>query len=143
MQYFKAKIRLDYVSTKQGKGILGGKGIEEIAEEMRQNKVAVLRNIPIQGITIEEIEVSQEVYVIQDEITRKLQAYAPISVVVWADSVEDMLPLIMLDEFRTVQILEPEEWSVNHVQMDKILFKIHEELVEYRKRIEKKIDHWK
>jgi hypothetical protein len=143
MQYFKAKIRLDYMSTKPTKGLLGGKTLEATAEDLRQHKVASLRNVPLQGITLEEIEINQEVYVVQDDITGKLKAYAPVSIIIWADSLEDMLPFVMLDEFRTIQILEPEEWSLSHVQMEKILFKINEELIEYRKNIERKIEHWK
>jgi hypothetical protein len=143
MQYFRAKIRLDYMSAKQGRGILGGKNLEAAAEALRQHKVASLRNVPIQGITLEEIEMNQEVYVIQDDITGQLRAYAPIHVVVWADSIEDLLPLVMLDEFRTIQVLEPETWNLSHVQMEKILFKVNEELMTYRKRIERKLDHWK
>jgi hypothetical protein len=81
--------------------------------------------------------------VVQDDITGRLKAFAPVSVTIWADSLEDMLPLVMLDEFRTIQVLEPEEWSLNHVQMEKILFKINEVLMEYRKKIERKIEHWK
>jgi len=140
---YKFKIRLDYMSAKPNKGFFSGKSVEDLAEELRQNKVASLRNVPIQGVIVEDIDMSQEVYILYDEVTSRKQAYAPVTILLSADSVEDILPLVMLDEFRTVQVLEPKIWNLNHLHIEKILFKINEELMEYRKIIERKIDNWK
>jgi hypothetical protein len=140
---YKFKIRLDYMSSKPSKGFFSGKNAEDLAEDLRQNKVSSLRNVPIQGVIVEEIDMSQDVYVLHDDVTSRKQAFAPVTILLSADSVEDILPLVMLDEFRTVQVLEPKEWNLTHLHIEKILFKINEELMEYRKIIERKFDNWK
>ena len=140
---FKVKIRLDYMSFKSNKGFFSRKNIEDAAEELRQNKVASLRNVPMQGVTIEDIEMNLEVFTLVDEVTGRIKAFAPVNIVLVADSLEDIIPLVMLDEFRTVQVLAPEEINFTHLHIEKLLFAINGELSGYRSRIERKLENWK
>lgn len=144
MSRIKAKLRLDYKSSgKGGRAFFGKKSVEQLAEELRQNKVSLMRNVPVQGIYIEDLDMSQEVYSVADEITGKTVAYAPVIITFYADSMEDAVTFAMKDEFRTVQILEPDEINLSSLNIEKLLFKINSELLKYRKNIELRIDNWK
>jgi len=144
MSRIKVKLRLDYKSSgKNGRSLFGRKSPEQLAEEIRQNKVSLMRNVPVQGIYIEDLDMSQEVYSVADEITGKVVAYAPVIITFYADSMEDAVTFAMRDEFRTVQVLEPEEINLSSVNIEKLLFKINSELLKYRQNIELRIDHWK
>lgn len=144
MPRIKAKLRLDYMSNgKGGKTFFGKKNVEQLAEDLRQNKVALMRNVPVQGIYIEDLDMSQEVYAVFDDITGKTVAFAPVIITFYADSIDDAISFAMKDEFRTIQILEPEEIQLTSLNLEKLLFKINSELIKYRKNIELKIDNWK
>jgi len=49
----------------------------------------------------------------------------------------------MKEEFRTVEVLEPEEIVVSKLGIERLLLKINEELLDYKEYLEKKIDNWK
>ena len=60
MTKIRMKVRFDYLGkTRQGK-FFGGKNGVQVAEEIRQHKVSLVRNVPIQGIFIEDIDMSQK-----------------------------------------------------------------------------------
>jgi len=63
------KIRFDYRGTvRPGRFLFwGGKSTERVAEETREQQVALLRNVPLQGVTIEEVDLSHDIYRIYDE----------------------------------------------------------------------------
>lgn len=144
MERIKLRLRLDYMSSgKNSRSIFGKKNIEQLAEDVRQNKVALMRNIPVQGIFIEDIDMSQEVYSIYDEINSKSVAFAPVIITILADSIEDAISFTMKDEFRTVQILEPPEIKLTALQIEKLFFKVNEELLNYRNCLERKLDNWR
>ncbi|MBO8159530.1 hypothetical protein [Thermosyntropha sp.] len=139
----KIRVRFDFLGkAKQGK-LFGGKTSEQVAEEIRQNKVLLMRNVPVQGITIEDIDMSQEVYSVHDEFTGKILAYAPVIVTFYADSLEDVIKFTMKEEFRTIEVLEPEEMVLSKLEMGRILLRISEELANYKVYLERKIDSWK
>ena len=80
MTRIRMKVRFDYQGkTRLGK-LFGGKNGDQVAEELRQHKVSLVRNVPIQGIYIEDIDMSQEVYTVLDEVTGKMAAYAPVTI---------------------------------------------------------------
>lgn len=144
MERIKLRLRLDYMNSgKNSRSIFGKKNIEQLAEDIRQNKVALMRNIPVQGIFIEDIDMSQEVYSIYDEINSKSVAFAPVIITILADSIEDAISFTMKDEFRTVQILEPPEIKLTALQIEKLFFKVNEELLNYRNCLERKLDNWR
>lgn len=144
MSKIRMKVRFDFAGKgKSGKRFFGGKNSEEKAEEIRQHQVCLIRNVPVQGIYIEDIDMSQEVYTIYDEVTGKAVAYAPVSICFSADSLEDAVKFTMKEEFRTVEILEPEELVLSRIEMERLLLKISNELLNYKNYLERIIDNWK
>ena len=137
------RVRFDFIGRGKQNKLFGNKNSEQYAEEVRQHKVSLIRNVPIQGIHIEDIDMSQEIYMVQDEITNKRLAYAPVSVIFYADSMEDAIKFTMKEEFRTVEILEPDEMSMSKFELERLLIKISEELLNYRDFLERKLDNWK
>lgn len=142
MAGIKIKLRLDYLGQGKKTKLFGNKSVEQIAEEVRQHKVALLRNVPSQGIRIEDIDMSGEVYAIYEEISRKMIAYAPVVITFTADSIEDALKFSMKDEFRTVEVLEPESISLVKADVERILYKVSGELRDYKEYMLKKINNW-
>jgi hypothetical protein len=140
----KIKVRFDYKGkNKSGKLFWKGKTGVEIADEVRQHKVSLIRNVPVQGIHIEEIDMGLEAYEIIDEITGKANPYAPVFITFYADSIEDAIKFTMKEEFRTVEVLEPVEMVMSDTEIERLLFKISEELMNYRDYLKKKIDNLK
>lgn len=143
MNRIRMKVRFDYLGkTRQGK-LFGGKNGEQVAEELRQHKVSLIRNVPIQGIYIEDIDMSQEVYTVFDEVTGKMLAFAPVTITFLADSLEDAVKFTMKEEFRTVEVLDPEALSLSRLDMERLLLKICDEMTNYRSYLQRKLDNWK
>lgn len=143
MPGIKVKLRLDYKGKGKTGKIFGGKNIEQIAEDIRQNRVSFIRNVPVQGIYIEDIDMSQDVYSVCDDVDGKIVAYAPVFITFYADTIEDAVKFSMKEEFRTVEILEPDDITLSKLDMAHLLFKVNEELIEYKYYLERKIDNWK
>ncbi|MEA1960052.1 MAG: hypothetical protein U9N81_01960 [Bacillota bacterium] len=143
MNPLKIKLRLDYIGTGKPSKIFGGKSAEQLAEENRQHKVSLMRNVPIQGIRIDEIDMSQEIYFVLDEITGKSIAYAPVLITFYADGIEDAIKFSMKEEFRTVEVLEPEKMEFTRYEIERLLFKVSEELGEYKEYLVRKMNNWK
>jgi len=135
----RVRIRLDYKGLqKPGKFFFGGKDTEEVAEETREQQVNMLRNVPLQGITIEEVDMSGDVYSVYDELVNAQVAYAPVVLTVRADGLEDVVRFIARDEFRKVEVLEPECIEMNKTDIERILFRVSEEYRGYRILLERK-----
>ena len=143
MKGIRVKLRLDFSGqVKKGK-LFGSKNHEQLAEENRQHKVSLIRNVPIQGIDIEDIDMSQEIYAVIDDITGEAVSYAPVVITFKADSIEDAIKFSMKEEFRTVQVLEPEEILLSRADLERLLFRVSEELTDYKGYLLRKIDNWK
>ncbi len=136
------RVRFDYIGRGRSGKLFRGKNSVELAEEVREHKVSLIRNVPMQGIQIEDIDMSQEVYSICDEITGKVIAFAPIIICFCADSLEDALKFTMKEEFRTVEVLDPEDISLSKLELERLLLKASEELLSYKDYLEKKLDNW-
>lgn len=133
------KVRLDFKGTgKPGRFLFGGKPTDRAAEEAREQQVAVFRNVPIQGIQIVDIDASAEVYTVYDDLTNSDTAYAPLVLTVKADSLENTIRFIARDDFRKIEILDPAYVTLNHSDIERLLFKVYEEMKEFRHRLEKK-----
>lgn len=143
MSAIRVRLRLDYAGHGKPGKLFGGKNVEQTAEEARQQKVSLLRNVPIQGIRIDEVDMSGEVYTVYEEINRRLVAYAPVFITFSADSIEDAIKFSMKDEFRTVEVLEPENMNLSKYDLERLLFKVSEELMNYKEFILNKINNWK
>ena len=143
MSEIKIKLRFDYPGvTKSGK-LFGNKNLEQMADDTRQHKVSMMRNVPIQGIRIEDIDMSQDIYALIDDITGKKIAYAPVVLTFFADSIEDAIKFVVKEEFRTVEIIEPDDLHLTKSDMEKLLFRISMELTEYRDHLLRRMDNWK
>lgn len=144
MDKLRMRVRFDFVGKeKNGRLFFGSKNSEEVAEELRQQQATLLRNIPIQGILIEEIDMGQETYSITDEITGKTNTYAPITISFYADTIEDAIKFSMKEEFRTIETLAPETMELGKADIDRIILKANQEISNYKNYIQRKIDHWK
>ncbi|MEW6171658.1 MAG: hypothetical protein AB1510_01120 [Bacillota bacterium] len=135
----RARVRLDFRGVgRPGRLLFGGKTTEKAAEEAREQNAAVFRNVPIQGIKIEDINMSHEVYVVLDEATRTETAYAPLELTVVSDGVDDLVRLIFREEFRKIEILELESLVLGRYEIERLFFRIGEEVQRYRNALERK-----
>ncbi len=137
----RVKVRMDYSgSGKPGRFLFGGKSTEKLAEEVREQQVAFLRNVPHQGVVIEDIDLSLDVYVVLDEVENREIAYAPIILSVKSDSLEDLLQFVARHEFRKIEILDPAEIVLNKFDVERLLFGMYREIGKYREALEKKLN---
>jgi hypothetical protein len=136
------RVRFDFVGRGKSNKLFRGKNCVELAEQIREHKVSLIRNVPMQGIEIEDIDVSQEVYTICDEITNNISAYAPITICLSADSLEDAVRFTMKEEFRRVEILDPESITLSKLEIERLLLKVSAELLSYKDYLKRKLDNW-
>jgi hypothetical protein len=133
------KIRLDFKGTaKPARFFFGGKAVEKIADEVREQNVAVFRNVPFQGIKIMDIDMGMDVYTVYDDVNNIETAYAPVILDVAADSMEDILKLIAREDFRKVEVISPGLVTMNKTDVERILFRVAEEIKGYRSYMERK-----
>lgn len=136
----KLKARFDYRGEgKQGRVFARGKEGEQVAEEIRERKAIVLRNLPIQGVRIEEINTDSEIYTVRDEITNRDVAYAPIEIVLDSDSIEDLIPLLLREEFRKIEVIAPSEIVLDKHDVERIIYRISEEMRNYQLFLERRL----
>lgn len=123
------KVRFDFKGEyKPGRFLFGGKSVEQAAQESREEQIALLKNIPVQGVSFIDYDISLEPYVVYDDAIGERVAYAPAEITLNADSVEDMIRFVMREEFRKLEILEPSQMLITNNDLEKILFKMNEEL---------------
>ncbi|MGD0153688.1 MAG: hypothetical protein ABSC17_08000 [Thermacetogeniaceae bacterium] len=135
----KVKGRFDYRGEgKQGRVFARGKEGEQVAEEIREQKAILLRNLPIQGVRIEEINTDSEIYTVRDEISGKEVAYAPIEFVLDTDSIEDLIPFLLREEFRKIEVVAPNELVMNKHDVERIIYRIGEEMRNYQLYLERR-----
>lgn len=135
----KAKIRLDYKGVnKPSKFLFGGKSTDQAAEEMRDQQVALLRNVPLQGIRVEDVDMSLDLYTVYDEVQNLQISYAPVVLTVEADSLEDIVKFVAREEFRKIELLEPDNIVLSRMDTERILFRLSEEMRSYRMQLERK-----
>ncbi len=133
------KIRLDFKGAhKSGRFLFGGKPTDKVAEEAREQQVTFFRNVPLQGINIIDIDVEAEVYTVYDDITNNEVAFAPLVLTLEADSLENLIKFITREDFRKIEILNPAFVTMNHTDIERLMFKVHEEMKEFSLRMEKK-----
>lgn len=143
MGKLRLRVRFDYAGKGKTGKLFGGKSSAELAESIRQQKATLCRNVPIQGICIEDIDMSQEVYTIYEDVSEKALSYAPVIITFSASTIEDAVRFTMKEEFRKIEVIEPEEITLNRLDMERLFIKVNEELVNYRQLLERKMDNWK
>ncbi|GAQ26157.1 MULTISPECIES: hypothetical protein [Tepidanaerobacter] len=123
------KVRFDFkADNKPRKFFFGGKSLEQAAQDAREEQIALLKNIPVQGVYFLDYDISLEPYVIYDDLLGEKVAYAPAEITLNADSIEDIIRFVMREEFRKLEILEPPQMLITSNDLEKILFKMNEEL---------------
>ncbi|MGB9839605.1 hypothetical protein [Thermovenabulum sp.] len=136
------KVRLDFRGEyKPGRFLFGSRPVDQVAQMIREEQVTLLKNMPMQGIVLEDYDISAEPYVIFDDLIGEKVAYAPAILTITADSIEDMVKFIMREEFRKIEILEPPQMIITNKDLERILFKMGEEfrshLIYFAKRLKK------
>ena len=134
----KVRLRFDYRGEKNG-GLFGRKTSEKAAEERREKVAALLRNVPRRGISIEDINADMEIYTIYDDETGREAAFAPLEILIKADRIEDIIGFIMRPEFRRIEVVHPEEIVMSNKGLERLLYKVNEELGDYTRNLEKKL----
>lgn len=140
-EHIRVKIRLDYKGEgKSGRFFFGGKSREEIAEQVREQQVAVLRNVPLQGIFIEDIDLSLDLYIVSESDGRKKHevAYAPVVLVLRLENLDDLLPLLIKPEFRKIEFLSPENLAIHRLDAERLFFRMSQCLQEEIKKTEQR-----
>lgn len=129
----RAKVRFDFRQTGKSRGLFGRRRPEERAFEERERQLAILQNVPFQGITLEEIDAEKEIYSLPSEDGDDEVAYAPVEMMVQADSIEDLIAFTLREELRKIKIVEPEEMVFSNYDVERALFRMSEE---YRDNLE-------
>ena len=136
----RVRARFDYRGEgKQGRVFARGKEGEQVAEEIREQKAIVLRNMPVQGVRIEEINTDIEIYTLRDEITNRDVAYAPVEFILETDSIEDLIPFLLREEFRKIEVLAPDEIALDRHDIERIIYRISEEMRNYQLYLERRL----
>jgi len=133
-----ARIRLDFKGKGRPGRLFAGRSLEQGAEEAREHHVTLFRNVPVQGVQIDDIDISGSVYTVLDEATNAETAYAPVVLTVRADSLEEMLSFVVRPEFRKIDIVEPACLELDRHHLERLLFRLAEEIVGYKRFLERK-----
>ena len=72
-----------------------------------------------------------------------MTAFAPVTITYLADTLEDAVKFAMKEEFRTVEVLEPEDLTLARLDIERLLMKVCDEMHNYRSYLERKLDNWR
>lgn len=123
----RARIRFDYRGkARPSRFFFGGRKTEEAAENLRQQQAALWRNVPVQGIYVENIEIG-EIYTVYDEDMDDEVAFAPLELEVVADSLCYLVRFAVRDEFRRMKIIEPGRLNMSAGDMEQVFFEVHDQ----------------
>lgn len=130
----KVKIRFDFKADEDSRKFFWQhRDLRQAAKELRAKQVALLRNLPFQGLNVETFNVDHEAYLVPETGPFRETAYAPVELIVQADSLEDLMQLTLREEFRTIKVLEPTEMLLSNGDVERLLFKVNEE---YREELQ-------
>ncbi len=120
------KVRFDFKGKdKPAKFFFGGKDGEDVARYNREQQLALWKNVPVQGISIVKIH-EEEVYSVFEEDQEEEVAYAPLTLEVQVDALEDLVRFVVKEEFRRIEILEPKSLKLSSQALERLLFKVHQ-----------------
>ncbi len=143
-EHLRVRIRLDYRGEQRnGRFFFGGKTKEQVAELAREQQVAMLRNVPLQGLILEDVDLSLEVYSVNEAIGRRLRdvAYAPILLTLRLENIEDLLPLLLRPEFRKIEFLSPDTVNIHRLDLERVLYRFSLAFQQEIKVLEQKYLH--
>lgn len=123
----RAKIRFDYQGkARPSRFFFGKKSTEEAAIELRQQQAALWRNVPVQGILVEDLEMGEIYYVFDDDVGDEV-AFAPLELEVLADSICYLVRFAVREEFRRLKIMEPAQIYLSIRDMEQVFFEVHDQ----------------
>jgi hypothetical protein len=123
----KAKIRFDFkAETGKRRFFWQRRDLVKAAREVRERKVQLLKNLPFQGLNVADLDLKHDIYLIHDHEAGEV-AFAPVELLVEADSIEDLMQLTLREEFRKIKVLEPNQLFFSTNEMERLLFKVNEE----------------
>ncbi|MCL6559859.1 MAG: hypothetical protein K6U74_13900, partial [Firmicutes bacterium] len=99
---------------------------------------SLLRYVPIQGIHIEDVDLSLDIYTVYDDVNNQEVAYAPVVLQLTADTLEDLVRFVARDDFRKIEIIAPPALSLNKHEVERLMFRVFEEFKKYRQHLERK-----
>ena len=140
-EHVRVRIKLDFRGeSKNGRFFFGSKNKEEMAETMREQQVALFRNVPLQGVMMEDVDLSLDVYTVTEGDGRRSRevAYAPIVMTLRIENLDDVLPLLIKPEFRKIEFLSPENLSLHRLDMERLLFRLSQSFQQEIKLLEQK-----
>jgi hypothetical protein len=125
----KARIRFDYQANAAEKRKFFWQHLDltKIAEEKRAKQVSLLKNMPFQGLNIADLNSDHEIYLLPEGNNQPETAFAPVELLVEADSIEDLMQLTLREEFRKIKVIDPPELFLTSSQVERFLFKVNEE----------------
>lgn len=127
-KYIRAKVRLDFRGkVRPPRFFFGGKNSEEMAEELREQQAALWRNVPVQGIFVENIQLGQ-IYTVYEEDIDDDVAYAPMELELRADSLSHLVRFAVREEFRRISILEPQLLQLSVHDTEQVFFQVHDQV---------------
>ena len=141
IEHVRVRIRMDYRGeARSGRFFFGGKSNEQMAETMREQQVALLRNVPLQGILIEDVDLSLDIYIVSEGDGKRVHevAYAPIVLTLRIENLDDILPLLIKSEFRKIEFLSPENITLHRLDMERLLFRISQSFQQELKLLEQR-----
>ncbi len=138
-EHIRVKVRLDFRGDiRQSRFIFGGKNKEEVAEALREQNIAQLRNVPLQGIWIEDVDLAAEVYTLLEADGRKQKevAYAPATLLLRVENIDDLLPFLLKPEFRKIEFISPDNLNIHRLDMERFLYRLSQMFQQEVKMIE-------
>jgi hypothetical protein len=100
----------------------------------------MLKNVPLQGVVLEDVDYSLEVYSV-DELTGRRQqeaAYAPVLLTLRVENIEDLLPLLLKSEFRKIEVLSPDNINIHRLDLERLFFGLSQTYQQEIRTIEQK-----
>ncbi|QGG49415.1 hypothetical protein [Heliorestis convoluta] len=136
----KARVRLDFRTPyRKSRIFFSNNGLDKEAGTIREQQVSLLQNVPIQGIVIEQIDTEADIYSLLDEVSGREVAFAPAILTIRADSLEDLLRFTLREDFRKIEMLEPEDISLQRFELERLIYRINEEQRKIIQSIERKL----
>lgn len=142
-EHIRVKIRLDYRGEgKSSRFIFGSRRGDEIIEQIREQEVALLRNVPMQGLFLEDIDLSIDPYTVSEYDGRRKRevTYAPVIITLRLENIDDLLPLVTKPEFRKIEFLSPENLNIHRLDIERLFFRVSKILQEEIKKTELKYE---
>lgn len=131
----KFRVRFDYKTPRTFRLFELGRNAKQAATANRRKKVGLLHKIPVKGIEILDVNTDLSVYYGEDKFGRKV-IFAPVEVLMTADSLEEAIPFFMLKDFYNVELMRPDEVTLSSWDFEGLIEKMNSEMKAYKATLE-------